>query len=130
DVVARDPGRREDRTDRGHGGRPPERRILLAPARPRDVVAVFGDADARGGPGATDEDGLGRRRRDVDPEDVAHSGARSAAQMSWLTMCSSSSWRPDTGLGSISPEKTRPARISIGAPPARIDLPSSPVQPA
>ena len=98
------------------GAVPPELRVLLAPERRRDAVAVLGDADAAHRAGLVDEDRLGRGRRDVDADDPTHRRGqppvfepRSTAQMCSLTMFSSRSWRPETGRGSISPAATRSA---------------------
>ena len=102
---------RPGRTGSRRSPRPTTARVLLAPERLRDVVRVLGDADPGDRARLVDEDGLRRRGRDVDPEDVAHRPvrrasvgrgsdprSRSAVQIAWFTAFSSSSWRPDTGL--------------------------------
>ena len=117
---------------------PPARRILLAPEGPRHLEGILRHSHAAYHAGEVDHDGLGGRRRDIDPQDEAHqlqsgappSAAASTSQIAWLTTFSSSSWRPERGLGSISPVNTRPASISNSASPERIDLPRSPAQPA
>ena len=55
--------------------RPTTARVLLAPQRPRRLVAVLGGADPDDGARLVDEDGLRCGRRDVDPEDVGPSSA-------------------------------------------------------
>ena len=76
DRLARRAGARQDIADGGDRAVPPELRVLLAPQRGRDVVAVLGDADAANDAGAVDQDRLGRGRRDVDADDEARSGHR------------------------------------------------------
>ena len=77
--------------------------------------------------GLVDEDGLGRRRRRVDPDDVTPSAVSARRTRSgWLTRFSSSSWRPETGLGSTSPAATRASSDASDSEPSRIALPERP----
>src|SRR4029079_10226488 len=87
------------------------------------------------------EDGLRRGGRRVDPEDVTHWAGRaaqrdedptrapwSAVQSTWFTAFSSSSWRPVTGFGSISPDATLPSSEASVPRPSRIAVPSGSLQ--
>jgi hypothetical protein len=51
-------------------------------------------------------------------------------QMTRLTRFSSSSWRPDTGAGSSSPDRTLASSDSRLSPPSRMPVPSPLDQPA
>ena len=138
DVCPSRPGRGHDRADRRDRPCPPKVRILLAPERVRDPEPVFRCPDPADGTRLVDEDGLRGGRRDVDPEDEPHGqrpapvsiGSRSAAQMRWFTRVSRSSWWPDTGLGSISPDATFASSDASNSWPSRIARPSGPSQPA
>ncbi len=138
-VRARCPGRHERLPDRRAGGIPPQGGVLLAPEWPRPRDTVLGDADRSDRPRRVDQDSLGRRRRNVEPQDEGHGPQRpapdatrspSTAQIDWLTRFSRSSWLPDTGCGSTSPEATLRSSDSSDSPPPRIAWPSEPLQPA
>ena len=137
DVVAGDARGGQDGPDRGHGPVPPGGRVLLAPERVGRAEAVLGGADPADRAGLVDEDGLGRRRRDVDAEGEAHpqwpavdsTGAPAALQVDSLTTFSSSSWWPDTGWGSIAPDATFSSSDASVSEPSRMALPSAPPQP-
>jgi len=92
-----------------------------------------GNGDTKISVGLVDQDGLRRGRGRVDAQDQAHGGQpaeRPVDQMAWLTMFSSSSWRPETGCGSISPDSTFAARSARVRLPSRMPVPSSSFQPA
>ena len=72
DVVGTDPGRGQDRPDRGLRRGPPQGRVLLAPQRLGCREVVLGDADRPDEARLVDQDGLGRGRRDVDAQDEGH----------------------------------------------------------
>ena len=112
-------------------------RVLLAPQRLRRVEAVLGRRRSpTTAPALVDEDGLGRGRRDVDPEDEAHGQRRRRAVAvgrpdALVDEVLERSWLPETGRGSISPaatcrlERLRASRRRRGSP-----RPSAPSQPA
>ena len=111
--------------DRGDRRVPPQRRVLLAPQRPRRRERVFGARDSDNRAGRVDQDSLRRGRRDVDAEDEPNGQrpapdsirSRSTAQICWLTRFSRSSWRPDTGSGRS--RRTRPCPRATRATPPR-----------
>ena len=72
DLVARDPGLGQDRPDRADRAVPPQLGRLFAPTRLGHLEAVLRRADADDTAGLVDEDGLGRGRRRVDPDDMGH----------------------------------------------------------